>query len=68
MCIGGGTPDIPAVPERQPTKLPDQGSSAFSNKDVRRKRLAMMAGLITSPQGALGAVNTSSSSTSSTLG
>lgn len=68
MCIGGGTPDLPSVPERQATKLPDQGSSAFSDKTSRRRRAAMIAGLVTSPQGALGAVNTSSASTSSTLG
>ena len=68
MCLGGGTPDIPAVPERQATKLPDQGSTSFSDKDSRRRRLALMAGLVTSPQGALGAVNSSSASTSSTLG
>lgn len=66
MCIGG-TPDIPAVPERQATKLPDQGAT-FSDKDSRRRRLALMSGLVTSPQGALGAVKSSSASTSSTLG
>lgn len=47
-------------------KLPDQGSSAFSDKDSRRRRRAMIAGLVTSPTGAMGTANTSA--TSNTLG
>ena len=64
MCTG--TPDVPSVPERQQMKLPDQGSNAFSDKDSRRRRRAMIAGLVTSPTGAMGTANTSA--TSNTLG
>lgn len=67
MCIGG-TPSIPSVPERQAMKLPDQGSTAFTDKGSRRRRLAMMAGLVTGNNGALGTANTSSASPSTTLG
>ncbi len=58
----GGTPDVPSVPERQATKLPDQGSTANSDKDSRRRRRAMIAGLVTSPQGALGTASTTAAS------
>jgi 2-keto-3-deoxy-galactonokinase len=52
MCVG--TPKIPTVPERQAQKLPDNGAPLGANRrdDFRR---AMMAGMITSPQGVLGA-------------
>jgi len=44
---------VPTVPERQAVKLPDQGATA-SASDGNRFRRAMMAGLMTSPQGVLG--------------
>lgn len=54
---------MPTVPERQAAKLPDAGAPAGST-DNNRFRRAMMAGLITSPQGVLG----SPSATKPTLG
>lgn len=51
MCTG--TPDIPSVPERQASKLPDAGAPTSASQTDRYRR-AMMAGLVTSPQGVLG--------------
>ena len=51
MCMS--TPDIPAVPERQAAKLPDNGAPAGAT-DLTRRRRAIMAGLMTTPQGVLG--------------
>lgn len=47
------TPDVPSIPERQAAKLPDQGAGdgASGNSKFRK---ALLAGLITSPQGVLG--------------
>ncbi len=45
-------PDVPSVPERQAMKLPDEGLDL--TKDTSKRRRAIMAGIITSPQGALG--------------
>ncbi|ALC13825.1 hypothetical protein [Sphingopyxis sp. 113P3] len=50
-------PDLPIQPERQAMKLPDEGLDL--SKDSSKRRRAIMAGLITSPQGALGSPNTS---------
>jgi hypothetical protein len=49
------TPDIPgsATTERQAVKLPDSGAPEGSVDNGRRRR-AILAGLMTSPQGALG--------------
>lgn len=49
-------PDVTVLPERQPTKLPDQGS-AISKDDRKRFRRAMFAGMATSSQGAMGTPN-----------
>jgi len=46
------TPDVPTVPERQAVKLPDQGAPI--SKDASFRRRAIMAGIMTSPQGVLG--------------
>lgn len=51
MCTSA--PDIPSVPERQAAKLPDAGAPATATNNNRFRR-ALMAGLITSPQGVLG--------------
>ncbi len=51
MCMS--TPDIPAVPERQAAKLPDNGAPAGAT-DTSRRRRAIMAGILTSANGALG--------------
>jgi len=56
MCIGG-TPDVPSVPERQLAKQP-QSSAADSSGDARRRRLMYAASILTTPQGATGAPNT----------
>lgn len=46
-------PDVPTVPERQPTQLADAGSPV--NMDDRKKfQRAIMAGLVTSPGNTLG--------------
>lgn len=52
MCVGS-SPDISSVPERQAMKLPDSGAPQGSTDNNRRRR-AIMAGLMTSPQGVLG--------------
>jgi hypothetical protein len=52
MCTS--TPDVPTVPERQAVKLPDSGAPEGALDNGRRRR-AILAGLITSPQGVLGA-------------
>jgi hypothetical protein len=54
---------MPTVPERQVMKLPDQGSKG-AGADPSRFRRALMAGLVTSPNGVLG----SPSVTKPTLG
>jgi hypothetical protein len=54
MCVS--TPDIPTVPERQAMKLPDNGLPGDARKRGRW-RAAIMAGLVTSPQGVLGSPN-----------
>jgi hypothetical protein len=45
------------VPERQAVKLPDQGAPDSAGKNRDRWRRAIMAGLVTGPQGALGTPN-----------
>lgn len=52
MC---STPNIPMVPERQAMKLPDGGLTGVQTERRDRWRRAIMAGLVTSPQGVLGA-------------
>ncbi len=52
MC---STPNIPTVPERQAMKLPDGGLRGLQDDQRNRWRRAIMAGLVTSPQGVLGA-------------
>lgn len=66
ICISTPkAPDVPPIPERQPVKLADD--TGFSGgKDARRKRRAMIAGLVTSPQGVTGTASTAAPS--STLG
>lgn len=49
MC---STPDVPTVPERQAVKLPDSGAPAGATNNNTRRR-AILAGLMTSPQGVL---------------
>lgn len=49
------TPDVPTVPERQAVKLPDAGSAI--TKDASFRRRAIMAGIMTGPQGVLGNPN-----------
>lgn len=50
---------MPAAPaERQAIKVPDQGSTA-ANGDNTKFRRAVLAGLLTSPQGVLGSPTTS---------
>lgn len=51
MCAS--SPDISSVPERQAMKLPDSGAPQGSTDNSRQRR-AMLAGLMTSPQGTVG--------------
>lgn len=46
-----GTPDVPTVPERQASKLPDQGAKANDKNNTAAWRKAMLAGMVTSPTG-----------------
>jgi len=54
------------MPERQSVKLPDEGADPVADRDARRRRKAMISGMITGPNGALGTANTSAAS--NTLG
>lgn len=56
-CICTSTPDVPTVPERQAAKLPDSGAPADAGRARDKWRKAIMAGLVTSPQGVLGSPN-----------
>lgn len=47
----------PPAAERQSIKLPDQGANNAGNNSAKFRR-AVMAGLLTSPQGVLGAPST----------
>lgn len=47
-------------------QLPDEGADPVADRDARRRRRATIAGMMTSPNGALGTANTSA--TSGTLG
>lgn len=46
-----GTPDVPTVPERQASKLPDQGAKTNDKANTNAMRRAMLAGMVTSPSG-----------------
>lgn len=50
MC---STPTIPTVPVRQPVQLPDQGASPAATDNGAWRR-AVLAGMVTGPQGVLG--------------
>ncbi|HIQ18096.1 MAG TPA: hypothetical protein EYH41_08900 [Novosphingobium capsulatum] len=56
MC---STPTIPTSPARQNARLPDQGAPA-SAVDSTRWRRAILAGMVTSPQGVSGAARVTS--------
>jgi hypothetical protein len=53
MC---STPTIPTAPTRQAVQLPDGGAPAQAG-DPTTWRRAMMAGMMTTPTGVLGAPN-----------
>lgn len=53
MCMPK-TPDVPTVPERQAARLPDSGASEDAGRARDKWRKAIMAGIVTSPQGVLG--------------
>ncbi|ODP39265.1 hypothetical protein [Sphingomonas turrisvirgatae] len=59
MCVSAKAPDVPSIPERQATKLPDQGATAGRSDAMARRRRGLYASILTSPQGALGAANVS---------
>ncbi|WP_084238678.1 hypothetical protein [Sphingomonas asaccharolytica] len=62
MCISTPkTPDVPTIPERQPTKLPDNGATAGVVDQNARRRRGLYASVFTNPQG-LGAPSTTSTS------
>lgn len=57
MCTS--TPDVPTMPERQATKLPDSGSTANNSDAAAKRRRGLYASILTSPQGTMGAPTTS---------
>ena len=65
MCVGS-TPDVPTVPERQATKLPDGSQAAERTDDRARRRMAYAASILTSPTGVLGQAATTSNMTPTT--
>lgn len=67
MCMGG-TPEVPTVPERQAAKLPDGGGTANDSAQRNARRRALMATILTSPSGTMGAPATSGRGGSATLG
>lgn len=67
MCISAKAPDVPTIPERQATKLPDMGATADRTGLMARRRRGLYASILTSPQGALGTANVSGV-TGATLG
>jgi hypothetical protein len=58
MCGIGKTPEVPTIPERQAVKAPDQSAPDMGVTDRARRRRGMMASILTSAQGATGAVST----------
>lgn len=62
MCTS--TPDLPTVPERQATKLPDAGSTASNADAAAKRRRGLYASILTGANGAAGMANT----TPTTLG
>lgn len=68
MCMSGPAPEMPAVPERQAAKLPDGGSMVNSNTQMAARRRALMATILTSPNGTMGAPSVSGAGTKATLG
>ncbi len=62
MCTS--TPDVPTIPERQVTKLPDSGSTAGNADAAAKRRRGLYASIMTSPQGTVGTPAT----TATTLG
>lgn len=63
MCIGGSTPDVPKIPERQAQKLPDNGSTAANADLAAKRRRGLYASILTSAQGAPGTANTTAKTT-----
>ncbi len=62
MCISTPkAPDVPTIPERQATKLPDNGSTAELTDARTRRRRGLYASIFTSPRGTMGAPSTSAS-------
>lgn len=55
MC---STPTIPTVPTRQPVQLPDNGATPATTDNGSWRR-AVLAGMVTSPQGVLGSPSVS---------
>ena len=44
-------PVVPAIPERQAMKLPDDGFTAGRSDDIAKRRRGMMATVMTGPAG-----------------
>lgn len=65
MCIS--SPDVPSIPERQASKLPDGGATASRADLLAKRKRGLYASILTSPQGTLGAANVSGV-TGATLG
>jgi hypothetical protein len=59
MCVSAKAPDVPAIPERQSVRLPDNGATQARSDASARRRRGLYASILTSPQGALGSANLS---------
>jgi hypothetical protein len=55
------TPDLPEPAARQPAKLPDDGSIAARADLTAARRRALMATVLTTPSGVMGAPSTTAS-------
>lgn len=53
MCLS--TPTVQKPAERQAARAPDGGAVTARSDEAQRRRMAMAASILTSPQGALGA-------------
>lgn len=60
MCMTKA-PEVQSVPERQAAKLPDGGDTAARTSDTAARRRALMATVLTGPQGTMGAPSTTMS-------
>ena len=69
MCIGlPKTPDVPQVPQRQPSLSPDGGDTGVRADEQTKRRMGMAASILTTPTGTLGSPVTTNSGAKTMLG